>query len=314
MNMVKKLFGFVEDYLSIVMRVVLTFAVSIILIYTLVTAVSGYMMSNKEATVKTGANGANYSSIEELIFPKQVSVQDDEEDDEEEEEVDKVYDPKIEAIYESLSLHFKDGRANRDQFKENFKLENLEAVIRTFAVGDYSLGGLSRSAFPRNAKCGSGDRFPEISAMNGPIEGEDVETALASGFFDEESIDAWNEAVKKDEREYQRFLSQLANFWEDAEPRGSLPSQYESITSFRQREATVWATNDLFLCGWIKSQDALNAENAQSEADAKSANAEGDRKLMTVGASLVAVFTFFAAFALVLLSIILVRIEKHLGK
>ena len=44
MNMVKKLFGFVEDYLSIVMRVVLTFAVSIILIYTLVTAVSGYMM------------------------------------------------------------------------------------------------------------------------------------------------------------------------------------------------------------------------------------------------------------------------------
>ena len=80
MNMVKKLFGFVEDYLSIVMRVVLTFAVSIILIYTLVTAVSGYMMSNKEPTVKTGANGASYSSIEELIFPKQV-VKDDEDED-----------------------------------------------------------------------------------------------------------------------------------------------------------------------------------------------------------------------------------------
>lgn len=313
MNIVKKLFGFVEDYLSIVMRVVLTFAVSIILIYTLVTAISGYMMSNKQPTVKTGANGANYSSIEELIFPKQVSVQDDEEEDEEEEEVERVYDPKIEAIYESMSLHFKDGRANRDQFKENFKPENLEAIMLTIVKGEYSLGGLSRSAFPRNAKCSSGDRFPEIAAMREPIEGDQVNLALAMGIT-EEDIDALNDSIRQDEREYQRFLSQLADFWEDAEPRGSLPSQYESITSYRQREATVWATNDLFLCGWIKSQDALDAENAQSEADAKSANNEGDRKLMTVGASLVAVFTFFAAFALVLLSIILVRIEGHLRK
>ena len=314
MNMVKKLFGFVEDYLSIVMRVVLTFAVSIILIYTLVTAVSGYMMSNKEPTVKTGANGASYSSIEELIFPKQVVKDDDDEEEDEEEEVERVFDPKIEAIYESMSLHFKDDRANRDQFKDNFKLENLEAIVGSIAKGDYRLGSLSRSTFPRTSECNSGDSFPKISDMNDPIEGDMVAEALASPFFTEETIDAWNDAVKKDEREYQRFLSQLANFWEDAEPKGSLPSQYESITSYRQREATVWATNDLFLCGWIKSQEALDEENAQSVADAKAANAEGDRKLMTVGASLVAVFTFFAAFALVLLSIVLVRIEKHLNK
>ena len=313
--MVKKIFGFIEDYLSVVMRVVLTIAVSIILIYTLVTAVTGYMMSNKEPTVKTGANGADYSSIEELIFPKQVSVPDpDDEGIEDEEEVERVFDPKIEAIYESMRLHFTDERANRDQFKDNFKLENLEAVIKRIAKGDYILGEKSRQAFPRTAECKSGDPFLEISAMNELIEGDMVDDALASGFWDEESIKAWNDAAKQDERNYQRFLSQLANFWEDAEPRGSLPSQYESITSYRQREATVWATNDLFLCGWIKSQKALDAENAKSAADAKAANDEGDRKLMTVGASLVAVFTFFAAFALVLLSIILVRIEKHLSK
>ena len=54
-------------------------------------------MSNKEASLKTGINGAEYADIEELVFPKQERV-DEYEGDEEEVEDELVVDPKIEAI------------------------------------------------------------------------------------------------------------------------------------------------------------------------------------------------------------------------
>ena len=59
--MVKKIFGLVEDYLSLVLRVVLALAVGGILIYALVSALSGYVMSNKEASLRSGASGAEYA-------------------------------------------------------------------------------------------------------------------------------------------------------------------------------------------------------------------------------------------------------------
>ena len=73
-------------------------------------------------------------------------------------------------------------------------------------------------------------------------------------------------------------------------------------------------TNDLFLCGWITSQQEIDQANARAEADAAETRAEGSAKLMAAGASLVAVFAFFATFALVLIAMVLGRIEKRLNK
>ena len=57
-----------------------------------------------------------------------------------------------------------------------------------------------------------------------------------------------------------------------------------------------------------------DAEAQTAEAEAAETRAEGTAKLMAAGASLVAVFAFFATFALVLIAMVLGRIEKRLNK
>ena len=315
MNMVKKIFGLVEDYLSLVLRVVLALAVGGILIYALVSALSGYVMSNKEASLRSGASGAEYADVVDLVFEDQKRVLADEyegdEEEEEKEEIKKVYDPNIVAIGDSMRLHFNEKQATRGRFDEDMSAENLELMIMGIASGFYSLGDRSRDVY--KASCTRGTSFPTLTSFQPELTGEELQGALADGYSKEE-INEYNMLVKEQEREYQRFLIQLRNFWADAEPPAEEKSQFQSITSYGGRMAYLWAANDLFLCGWITAQEEIDEANARAEAEAAETRAEGAGKLMAAGASLVAVFSFFATFALVLIAMVLGRIEKNLNR
>ncbi len=314
MNMVKKIFGLVEDYLSLALRVVLTLAIAGILIYSLVSALSGYVMSNKEASLRSGASGAEYADVVDLVFEDQKRVLADsyeEEEEKEEEEIKKVYDPNIVAIGDSMRLHFNEKPATRGRFDDEMSDENLELMLKGIAGGLYSLGDRSRDVY--KASCARGTSFPALSSFQSELTGEEVQDFLAEGYT-KEDINEYNKLLKEQEREYQRFLIQLRNFWADAEPPADEKSQFQAITSYGGRMAYLWATNDLFLCGWITTQQEIDQANAKAEADAAETRAEGTAKLMAAGASLVAVFAFFATFALVLIAMVLGRIEKRLNK
>lgn len=315
MNMVKKIFGLTEDYLSLVLRVVLTLAIAGILIYSLVSALSGYVMSNKEASLKSGASGSEYADVVDLVFEDQKRVLADEyegdEEEEEKEEIKKVYDPNIVAIGDSMRLHFNEKQATRGRFDEDMSDENLELMIKGIAGGLYSLGDRSRDVY--KASCARGTSFPALTSFESELTGEELQDALADGFT-KEDINNYNKLVKEQEREYQRFLIQLRSFWADAEPPADEKSQFQAITSYGGRMAYIWAANDLFLCGWITAQQEIDQANARAEAEAAETRAEGSAKLMAAGASLVAVFAFFATFALVLIAMVLGRIEKRLNK
>jgi len=314
MNMVKKIFGLVEDYLSLALRVVLTLAIAGILIYSLVSALSGYVMSNKEASLRSGASGAEYADVVDLVFEDQKRVLADsyeEEEEKEEEEIKKVYDPNIVAIGDSMRLHFNEKPATRGRFDDEMSDENLELMLKGIAGGLYSLGDRSRDVY--KASCARGTSFPALSSFQSELTGEEVQDFLAEGYT-KEDINEYNKLLKEQEREYQRFLIQLRNFWADAEPPADEKSQFQAITSYGGRMAYLWATNDLFLCGWITAQQEIDQANAKAEADAAETRAEGTAKLMAAGASLVAVFAFFATFALVLIAMVLGRIEKRLNK
>lgn len=314
MNMVKKIFGLVEDYLSLALRVVLTLAIAGILIYSLVSALSGYVMSNKEASLRSGANGAEYADVVDLVFEDQKRVLADsyeEEEEKEEEEIKKVYDPNIVAIGDSMRLHFNEKPATRGRFDDEMSDENLELMLKGIAGGLYSLGDRSRDVY--KASCARGTSFPALSSFQSELTAEEVQDFLAEGYT-KEDINEYNKLLKEQEREYQRFLIQLRNFWADAEPPADEKSQFQAITSYGGRMAYLWATNDLFLCGWITTQQEIDQANAKAEADAAETRAEGTAKLMAAGASLVAVFAFFATFALVLIAMVLGRIEKRLNK
>ena len=314
MNMVKKIFGLVEDYLSLALRVVLTLAIAGILIYTLVSALSGYVMSNKEASLRSGASGAEYADVVDLVFEDQKRVMAEsyeEEEEKEEEEIKKVYDPNIVAIGDSMRLHFNEKPATRGRFDDEMSDENLELMLMGIASGFYSLGDRSRDVY--KASCGRGTSFPALTSFQPELTGEELQKELDRGTT-KEQINEYNMLVREQEREYQRFLIQLRNFWADAEPPAGEKSQFQAITSFGGRMAYLWATNDLFLCGWITSQQEIDQANARAEADAAETRAEGSAKLMAAGASLVAVFAFFATFALVLIAMVLGRIEKRLNK
>ena len=314
MNMVKKIFGLVEDYLSLALRVVLTLAIAGILIYSLVSALSGYVMSNKEASLRSGASGAEYADVVDLVFEDQKRVLADsyeEEEEKEEEEIKKVYDPNIVAIGDSMRLHFNEKPATRGRFDDEMSDENLELMLKGIAGGLYSLGDRCRDVY--KASCARGTSFPALSSFQSELTGEEVQDFLAEGYT-KEDINEYNKLLKEQEREYQRFLIQLRNFWADAEPPADEKSQFQAITSYGGRMAYLWATNDLFLCGWITTQQEIDQANAKAEADAAETRAEGTAKLMAAGASLVAVFAFFATFALVLIAMVLGRIEKRLNK
>lgn len=314
MNMVKKIFGLVEDYLSLALRVVLTLAIAGILIYTLVSALSGYVMSNKEASLRSGASGAEYADVVDLVFEDQKRVMAEsyeEEEEKEEEEIKKVYDPNIVAIGDSMRLHFNEKPATRGRFDDEMSDENLELMLMGIASGFYSLGDRSRDVY--KASCDRGTSFPALTSFQPELTGEELQKELDAG-TSKEQINEYNMLVREQEREYQRFLIQLRNFWADAEPPADEKSQFQAITSFGGRMAYLWATNDLFLCGWITSQQEIDQANARAEADAAETRAEGTAKLMAAGASVVAVFAFFATFALVLIAMVLGRIEKRLNK
>ena len=316
MNMVKRFYGLLEENISLIMRVFLTLTVTVVLFFTLVNAVSGYFMSNKEASLKTGINGAEFADVEELVFPKQERVE-EYEGDEEEEEAEREFDPKILAIRASMRLHFDERSATRGQFDDRVSIEALDNTIRSIAMGDYQLSQDSRSAYPSDtAACPRRTTFPMITNFFTAIQtDEEKEDAREFFGFTDEDIAEWNASVKEQEDEYQRFLTQLANFWSDAGPSGGdEKSKFESVTRIEERLQTLWAANDLFLCGWIQSKSALEEANAEAEQKAAESRAKGESKIREAREWFNVVISFLAAFALVLATVTLVRIEKHMNK
>ena len=70
--------------------------------------------------------------------------------------------------------------------------------------------------------------------------------------------------------------------------------------------------NDLFLCGFANSKAELEAANNQRKSEADLENVAGIAMIVAAGGLLDVMFKFFAAFAVVFLSLILIRIEKAL--
>ena len=311
MNHITNIYNKIESNIQLLIRAGLVLAVFSVLIYTLFTGITGYFMSKNEATLRSGASGAEYNSIQELIFKKQERVVQYVEE-EEEEEVEKVFDPKIISIRSAMRVHFDDKKAQREQFDEALDIESLDLILRSITSGQYKLGSISRSAYPRDAKCSTSQTFPSITSHREVVSDKDEIARLINQGFTKEDIDEVNNNIIAEEKEYQRFLSQLEGFWNDAKPTPNEKSKFESLTSFRERLATVWAANDLFLCGWIQSQEDINEANQIAQQEAAKTRSEGSSRMLRAGAAFIGVFTFLATLAVVLVALVLSRIERLL--
>jgi len=311
MNHIINIYNKIESNIQLLIRAGLVLAVFTVLIYTLFAGLTGYFMSKNEANLRSGASGAEYNSIQELIFKKQERVAQYVED-EEEEEVEKVFDPKIISIRSAMRVHFDDKKAQREQFDEALDIESLDSILRSITSGQYKLGSISRSAYPRDAECSSSQTFPTITNHREVVSDKNEIARLINQGFTKEDIDEVNNKTIAEEKEYQRFLSQLEGFWNDAKPAPNEKSKFESLTSFRERLATVWAANDLFLCGWIQSQDDINEANQIAKQEAAKTRSEGSSRMIRAGAAFIGVFTFLATLAMVLVALVLSRIERLL--
>ena len=141
----------------------------------------------------------------------------------------------------------------------------------------YEIGSLSGVPFPSNdIGCREGQRFPMLN------------------------LD-----------EYDQMLDGMVEFWKNAEVgTSSNASKFNSIKRYTARLGTVMIANDLFLCGFANSKSELEVANNQRKSEAALENAAGIAMIAGAGGLLDVMFKFFAAFAVVFLSLILIRIEK----
>ena len=103
MDIVKNIYKKLESSLSVILRVSMVIAVTIVLIIALYNAVVGYINSGAEAKLETNVTGLDYRDAEELLFAQQeqVVIEEDEAEDEEEEV---VVNPKILQMHKSISF------------------------------------------------------------------------------------------------------------------------------------------------------------------------------------------------------------------
>jgi hypothetical protein len=283
MDAIKKIYRALEEKVSGSMRVILVIAVAAVLLTSLIMVIVGGINSAKKASLETDISVLEYDEAKKILFNKQIQVV--EEKDEEAEEEEAIIPSRIKQIHKSIKKHFNDLDANRDQFadkNEGLSPEMLRDVVNHYASGRYEIGTFSYVegvAIPTNSiGCSEGIVFPRLN------------------------LDQYNQ-----------MLDGMVQFWQDAESGTSEDSsKFNAIKRFSSRLGTVYVANDLFLCGFANSMDQLELINNAKESEVAQKNMEGFAMIGASGVLMETMFKFFAAFAIVFLSLILIRIEKVL--
>ena len=287
MEFIKKIYKAFEEKVSGSMRVLLVLAVAGVILASLVMVIMGAINANKEATLETDINGLEYDEAKDLLFNQQIQVVEEKEDEEEEEEEEKVIPLRVDQIHKSIKKHFNDNDANKEQFADKNRglpAETLENVLNLYASGRYRIGVLSKAQrvpIPSNdLNCQQGNTFPSLN-----------------------------------EDQYDQMLDGLVQFWKNAESGTSEnASKFNAIKRFDLRLGNVYAANDLFLCGLANSITDLEEINEEREREAGIKNMAGQAMMGSAVSFIDFMFKFFATFAIVFLSLILIRIEKTLKR
>jgi hypothetical protein len=290
MDIVKKYYNKFESNLSATLRILMVVAVTAVLLVSIYNVVIGYFKSNAEANLETKVTGIDFNAAEELLFATQEKIEVDEKKEEAEEEEVPV-DPRVQKIHSSIRLHFTDKKPNEEQFDDEERgltPRMLENLINYYGAGDYSIGLAPQNwssrqlVFPINEieGCRVGARVPKLS-----------------------------------EDQQKQMVDQLVSFWRKAEKgTDEKKSKFMQIRSYSGRIQQIMVANDLFLCEFNKSLSELSAVNAKLEMEANEKATEGNLMIAAAVGIMNVMFKFFAAFAAVLLALILYRVEKSLRK
>lgn len=291
MDIVKNIYAKLESSLSVTLRVSMVIAVTIVLIIALYNAVVGYINSGAEAKLETNVTGLDYRDAEELLFAQQEQVVIDEDEAEDEEE-EVVVNPKILQMHKSISLHFDDRKPNTEQFKDDKKglpAKTLEIIVGYYGSGNYRLGSFA-------------DNQSDRKSFDFPV--NDIDGCKKNATMPKLNQDQQNQ-----------LINQLINFWKKAEQgTDEKKSKFMQIRDFDSRMAQIYAANDLFLCQFANSYYSLSDRNKALIDEANKTSLKGGMMIAAAGSIMNVMFKFFAAFALVLLTLILYRIDKSLRK
>ena len=290
MDIVKKYYNKFESNLSATLRILMVVAVTAVLLVSIYNVVIGYFKSNAEANLESKVTGIDFSAAEELLFATQEKIEVDEKKEEAEEEEVPV-DPRVQKIHSSIRLHFTDKQPNEEQFDDEERgltPRMLENLINYYGAGDYEIGLAPQNwssrqlVFPINEieGCRVGARVPKLS-----------------------------------EDQQKQMVDQLVSFWKKAEKgTDEKKSKFMQIRSYSGRIQQIMVANDLFLCEFNKSLSELSVVNAKLEMEANEKATEGNLMIAAAVGIMNVMFKFFAAFAAVLLALILYRVEKSLRK
>jgi len=290
MDIVKKYYNKFESNLSATLRILMVVAVTAVLLVSIYNVVIGYFKSNAEANLETKVTGIDFNAAEELLFATQEKIEVDEKKEEAEEEEVPV-DPRVQKIHSSIRLHFTDKKPNEEQFDDEERgltPRMLENLINYYGSGDYTIGLAPQNwssrqlVFPINEieGCRVGARVPKLS-----------------------------------EDQQKQMVDQLVSFWKKAEKgTDEKKSKFMQIRSYSGRIQQIMVANDLFLCEFNKSLSELSEVNAKLEMEANEKATEGNLMIAAAVGIMNVMFKFFAAFAAVLLALILYRVEKSLRK
>ena len=290
MDIVKKYYNKFESNLSATLRILMVVAVTVVLLVSIYNVVIGYFKSNAEANLETKVTGIDFNAAEELLFATQEKIEVDEKKEEAEEEEVPV-DPRVQKIHSSIRLHFTDKKPNEEQFDDEERgltPRMLENLINYYGAGNYEIGLAPQNwssrqlVFPINEieGCRVGARVPKLS-----------------------------------EDQQKQMVDQLVSFWKKAEKgTDERKSKFMQIRSYSGRIQQIMVANDLFLCEFNKSLSELSVVNAKLEMEANEKATEGNLMIAAAVGIMNVMFKFFAAFAAVLLALILYRVEKSLRK
>lgn len=269
-----------EDKISRSMRILMVVSVAGVLVASIVMLLIGSVMSGKDPLIETEFDSLEYDKAEEILFAKQIQVENEEEVSANEKS---IISTQILAIHKSIRKHFKDTKANIEQFDDidrGMTPEALQRIISYYTSG-YNIGDLTSTPFPKNdINCANGQFIPGLN-----------------------------------EDEQDQMLDGMVEFWKNAESgTANNTSKFNSIKRYKARLDTVMTANDLFLCDFANSKVELEMANSEREIEAGLTNASGLAMISSVGVLLDVVFKFFAAFAVVFIALILIKIEKSLKK
>ena len=283
--MVKKIYAIFEEKYSSTLRVLLVIATTGTLLVTGYLALSGFIQSRTEADVVTDVDAAAFNTVEDILFEQQIEeLQEEDESEEDEEEQEKEFPAYVKTIHASIQKHFKDERANREMFKEEFKLETLDQILNLMKAGRWQVGrstGMYQVDLPDN----------EWGCLQG------VNT------------------TPMDDDQFNQFTDHMIKFWRAAERNTDTDSsQFNKTIDYFGRIGQIVAANDLLLCSFNASLNGLAEMNMKLEIEAQAKSMAGTAMIAAAGYGLDMLFKFFAAFSLVVIALILYRILKALPR